>query len=65
MEGHCFQLIVKISDPESFLSKKTAGKNIEKGLKQRLSSDQPNLGSTSQGVGEGAGHRGVILLLVL
>ena len=37
---------VKISDPELFLSERTAGTKMEKRLKERQSNDGPSLGST-------------------
>ena len=40
--------IVKNSDPELFLSKRTAETKMEKRLRERRSSDQPNLGSISR-----------------
>jgi hypothetical protein len=39
----------KNSDPELSLSKRTAGTKMEKRLRERWSSDQPNLGSISRG----------------
>jgi hypothetical protein len=42
---------VNISDPEWFLSKRTAGTKILKRLKKRQSNDWPNLGSSSWGRG--------------
>ena len=36
--------IVKNSDPELFLSKRTSGTKMEKRLRERRSSDWPNLG---------------------
>jgi hypothetical protein len=39
--------IVKVSDPELSLSKRTAGTKMEKRLRERRSSDWPNLGSIS------------------
>ena len=36
------------SDPELFLSKRTAGKKMEKRLRERRSSDWPKLGSSSR-----------------
>jgi hypothetical protein len=40
---------VKNSDPESFLSKRTAGTKMEKSLRERRSSDWSKLGSSSRG----------------
>jgi hypothetical protein len=42
-----YRITAKISDPEFFLSKRTAGTKMEKRLKERGSNDQPNLGSIS------------------
>jgi hypothetical protein len=42
-------LIVKNSDPELFLSKKTAGTKLEKRLREKKSNNWPNLGSSSRG----------------
>ena len=47
-EGQCYQPTVKISDPELFLSKRTAGTKMEKRLKERWSNDMLNLGSILQ-----------------
>jgi hypothetical protein len=47
VEGWGYQPTVKISDPELFPSKRTAGTKMEKRLKERLFSDWPNLGSIS------------------
>jgi hypothetical protein len=38
-----YQPKVKISDPELFLSERTAGTKVERRLKERQSNDQPNL----------------------
>jgi hypothetical protein len=43
----CFQPTVKISDPEVFPSRRTAGIKIEKRLRERWSSGQPSWRSTS------------------
>jgi hypothetical protein len=40
---------IKNSDPELFLSKRTADKRMEKKLRERLSRDWPKLGSISRG----------------
>ena len=40
---------VKNSDPELFLSKRTAGTKMEKSLRKRKSSDRHKLGSSSRG----------------
>ena len=40
---------VKNSDPEFFLSKRTAGTKLEKRLGERRTSDRPTLGSISRG----------------
>ena len=48
MKGWGFHPTVKNSDPEMFLSKRTAGTKIEKRLRKKWSSDQPNWDS-SQG----------------
>jgi hypothetical protein len=40
---------VKNSDSELFLSKRTAGAKMEKRLRERQSSEQPNLGFISRG----------------
>lgn len=49
-EGGDYHPTLKKSDPELSLSKRIAGGKIEKGLRERMSSDQPNLGSISAGV---------------
>jgi hypothetical protein len=41
--------IVKISDLKVLLSKRTSGIKMKKRLRERLSSDWPNLGSISRG----------------
>jgi hypothetical protein len=48
VEGWGFHPTVKNSDPELFLSKRTAGTKMEKRLRERRSSDQSNLGSISR-----------------
>ena len=48
-KGWSFLSTVKNSDPELFLSKRTAGANMEKRLRERRSSDQHNLGYISRG----------------
>jgi hypothetical protein len=40
--------ILKNSDPELFLSKRTPGTKMEKRLRKRSSSEGPNLGSISR-----------------
>ena len=47
--GADFKPTVKISDPELFPLKRTAGTKMEKKLKEGLSSDLLNLGSISKG----------------
>jgi hypothetical protein len=49
VEGWGCHSTVKNSDPELFLSKRTAGANMEKRLRERRSSDQHNLGYISRG----------------
>ena len=49
VEGWGCHPTVKNSDPELFLSKRTAGTKMEKRLRERRSSDQPKLGSISKG----------------
>jgi hypothetical protein len=49
MEGWGCHPTVKNSDPELFLSKRIAGTKMEMILKERRSSDQPNLESISRG----------------
>ena len=49
VEGWGCHSTVKNSDPELFLSKRTAETKMEKRLRERRSSDQPNLGSISRG----------------
>ena len=49
VEGWGCHPMVKNSDPELFLSKRTAGTKVEKRLRKRRSSDWPNLGSISRG----------------
>jgi len=46
VEGWGCHTIVKGSDPELFLSKRTAGTKMEKKLMERSSSDWPNLGGS-------------------
>ena len=46
MEGGGCHLTVKNSDPELFLSKRTAGTKMKKRLRERKSSDWPKLGYT-------------------
>jgi hypothetical protein len=53
VEGQVYQPTVNISDPELFLSKRTSGTKMKKRLKERLSSNQPNLGSISRERGIG------------
>jgi hypothetical protein len=48
-KGWSFLSTVKNSDPELFLSKRTAGTKMEKGLRKRRFGDWPNLGSISRG----------------
>jgi hypothetical protein len=48
VEGWGCHSTVKNSDPELFLSKRTAGTKKEKRLRERRSSEWPNLGSTSR-----------------
>ena len=45
VEGWGCHHIVKTSDPELFLSKRTAGTKVEKRLREKRSSDWPKLGS--------------------
>jgi len=52
VEGWGCHLIVKDSDPELFLSKRTAGTKMGKKLRERQSSDHFNLGSISRDRGE-------------
>ena len=49
VEGWGCHPTVKNSDPELFLSKRTAGTKMEKRLRERRSSDWPKLGSISKG----------------
>jgi hypothetical protein len=49
VEGWGCRLTVKNSDPELFLSKRTAGSKMEKRWRERRFSDRPNLGSISRG----------------
>ena len=49
MKGYGCHPTVKNFDPELFLSKRTAGTKMEKRLKERKSSDLPNLGPISRG----------------
>jgi hypothetical protein len=48
-ERWCYQVTVKMPDPEVFLPIKSAGTKMEKRLRERRSSDLPNRGSTSWG----------------
>jgi hypothetical protein len=49
VEGWGWHSTVKNSDPELFLSKRTAGTKMETGLRERTSSDQSKLGPISRG----------------
>ena len=49
VEGWGYYPTVKNSQPELFLTKRTAGTKIEKRPWERRSSDQPNLGFISRG----------------
>ena len=49
MEGWGYHVPVKNFDPELFQSKRTAGIKMEKRLREKRSSDWPNLGSISRG----------------
>ena len=64
VEGWGCHPTVKNSDPELFLSKRTAGTKMEKRLKERWFNVQPNLGSISWGVGRDR-DQGLTLLLML
>jgi hypothetical protein len=46
-------LIIKNSEPELSLSKRTAGTKMEKTWRERMSSDRPKLGSSSRGGSKG------------
>jgi hypothetical protein len=48
-EGWGCHSTVKNSDPELFLSERTAGSKMEKRLRERWSNDRPDLGSISWG----------------
>jgi hypothetical protein len=48
MEGWGCHTTVKNSDPELFLSKRTAETKMERSLRERQSSDRPKLGSISR-----------------
>jgi len=48
-EGWGYHPTVKNSDLELFLSERRAGTKTEKRLRERRSSDRPNLGSISRG----------------
>lgn len=56
------QPTVKMSDTELFMSKRTPVTKMEKRLKERLSSVQPNLGAISL---VGCGHQHLTVLLIL
>jgi hypothetical protein len=49
VEGWGCHPTVKNSDPELFLSERTAGTKLEKSLRKRRSSDRPKLRSSSEG----------------
>jgi hypothetical protein len=49
VEGWSCHPLVENSDPELFLSKRTAGANMEKSLSKRRPNDRSKLGSSSSG----------------
>jgi hypothetical protein len=49
VEGSGCHPTVTNSDPELFLSKRTVGTKLEESLRERMSSNRPNLGSISRG----------------
>ena len=49
VEGWSCHPTVKISDPELFLSKRTAETKLEKSLRERRSSDRPKVESSLRG----------------
>jgi hypothetical protein len=62
VEGLGYQSTVKISDPELFPSKRTAGTKMEKRQKEKPSMTSTNWDSSNAGV---RGHQGPTLLLIL
>ena len=60
VEGCGYEPTVKISDLELFQSKRSAGTKMEMRLKERESSDYPNLASISWRCGR---HQGLTLFL--